>query len=60
MGEPRVSASPEALNTFAQTERQLQPVSQHKLQRINAQGWQGNCLACSCSLLSFIYFSLPC
>ena len=60
MGEPRVSACPEAANTFAQTERELRPVSQHKLQRINAQGWQENSLACSCSLLSFIYFSSQC
>lgn len=55
-----MSACPEAVNTFAQAERELRPVSQHKLQRINAQGWQGNCLACSCSLLSFTYFSLQC
>lgn len=34
--------------------------SQHELHRINAQGWQGNCFACSCSFLLFIYFSSWC
>lgn len=56
---PRVSL-PRGSEHLAQAERVLQPLSQHELQRINAQGWQGNCLACSCSLLLFIYFSSQC
>ena len=54
MGEPRVSACPEAVNTFAQAERELWPVSQHKLQRINAQEWQGK-LSCLQLFPPFIY-----
>lgn len=60
MGEPHVSTCPEAVNTFAQAERELLACESTYIAEDKCSGMAGKLFACSRSLLSFISFSSQC